>query len=83
MGITLIVSAAMGCAVGWLFSFIFKDRANLLRNMLCGIVGGLIGGVAVSLADFEQLSWLIEIIVAAIGAFIFVFIISKTANKTN
>ncbi len=81
MGLSILVSAAVGCVVGRLACFLLKDRLNVLRNVLCGVFGGFLGGFSVYSVNLSVYSWFFEIAVAAIGAFVFVLVIKITDRK--
>ncbi len=81
MGLVIGVSAAVGCVIGRLACFILKDKANVLRNVLGGIFGGILGGLSVFSVNLAVYSWFFELLVAAIGAFVFVLVIKITDKR--
>ncbi len=78
MGLTVIVSIATGCVIGRICTSLFKNKINLLRNVLCGMFGGLLGGLSVYYVNLSVNAWIAEIALSAIGAFVFVWIIKIT-----
>ncbi len=81
MELTILVSVAVGCVVGRLITLFFKDNANMLRNILCGAVGGIMGGLCVKIVSLEVYSWFFEILVALVGAVVFVWVIKASDKK--
>ena len=77
---SMLVGAALGLVVGliagWLASHLMKGRGyGCLGDTLVGVVGALIGGFLAGLLGLQAGSWLGQIIVAALGGVVLVWIL--------
>lgn len=65
-----------GLIAGWLAGLIIKGRGfGLLGNIIIGLIGGLLGGWLFSLVGVSVPGWPGQILVAAVGAIVLVFIV--------
>ncbi|WP_308917725.1 GlsB/YeaQ/YmgE family stress response membrane protein [Jannaschia sp. LMIT008] len=70
-GIGWIGSIILGALAGWIAEKIMKADMGLLMNIVLGIVGALVANFILSLVLGSTLgegSWLIQLIVAVVGA---------------
>ena len=76
-GLGIIGSIIIGIIAGWIAEKLMGHHHGLITNLIVGLVGGLIGGF---LADVLHVNiggpgWLDNLIFAAIGAVILLFVL--------
>lgn len=72
----------IGALSGWLAGQFWKGSGfGLLGNIVVGIIGGLVGGFLASKLGFSAESLLAQILVAAGGAWVLLFVISLFKSK--
>lgn len=81
---SLIGWIAVGLLAGWLARWIIKDdRAGCIYTMIVGVVGAVIGGWMMALIDEDGVNdfSLRSIIVAAVGAVVFLLVLQAIAGR--
>ena len=73
----LFISLLIGALAGWLSGIIMGGRHSLGMNILIGLLGGSIGGFLFGLFGISSYSFLGDVLVAAIGACVLIFIVRK------
>ena len=65
-----------GIIAGWLAGILIRGAGfGLLGDLVIGLVGGVIGGFFAGLMGIEPTSWLAQILVAALGGVILVWVL--------
>ena len=78
----IILFLLIGAVAGWLAGKLMKGGGfGLIVNIIVGIIGSFIGGWLMSLANIQKAGLLWELIVAVIGAVVFLFILSLFKRK--
>lgn len=73
---TLIIWIISGIIAGWLAGMIIRGSGfGLLGDFIVGLIGGLIGGFLAGLFGLLPTSWIAQILVAALGGVVFVWIL--------
>ena len=81
---SLIGWIAVGLLAGWLARWIIKDdRAGCIYTMIVGVVGAVIGGWMMALIDEDGVNdfSLRSIVVAAVGAVVFLLVLQAIAGR--
>lgn len=81
---SLIGWIAVGLLAGWLARWIIKDdRAGCIYTMIVGVVGAVIGGWMMALIDEDGVNdfSVRSIIVAAVGAVVFLLVLQAIAGR--
>ena len=61
---------------GWLAGMLIRGAGfGLLGDLAVGLIGGLIGGFFAGLIGMQPTSWIAEILVAALGGVMFVWLL--------
>lgn len=72
----IIIWILSGVIAGWLAGLLIKGRGyGLLGDLIIGLLGGFIGGWLASLFGLQAVSWLGNIITAAVGGVVLVAIV--------
>lgn len=71
---SLIITLLMGAIAGWLASIVMSSNGGLVRNIILGIIGSVVGTYVLGLFGISGSGRLGEILVAAAGACIIIFI---------
>lgn len=72
----ILIWIVTGLIAGWLAGLIIKGRGfGLLGNIVIGLIGGLLGGWLFNLVGVSVPGWPGQILVAAVGAIVLVFIV--------
>jgi len=64
----------IGILAGWIAEKVTASDHGLLTNLLVGIAGSFVGGTLANLFKIEFYGWLGNLIVAAIGAIVVLWI---------
>ena len=65
-----------GIIAGWLAGLLIRGAGfGLLGDLVIGLVGGVIGGFLAGLVGIQATSWIAQILVAAVGGVVLVWII--------
>ena len=67
-GVGFIGMLLIGIIAGWIAEKVTASDHGLLTNLLVGIAGSFVGGSAARLMNFQFEGWLGNLLVAAIGA---------------
>ena len=74
----MIVGLITGILAGFVASKLFDGEGKgCIVNLVLGIIGGALGGYVFSLFGLQAYSWMGELIVAVIGAMLFLLIWNK------
>jgi len=74
----MIVGLITGILAGFVASKLFDGEGKgCIVNFVLGIIGGALGGWVFSLFGLQAYSWMGELVVAVIGAMLFLFIWNK------
>lgn len=74
----MIVGLITGILAGFVASKLFDGEGKgCIVNFVLGIIGGALGGWVYSLFGLQAYSWMGELVVAVIGAMLFLFIWNK------
>lgn len=74
MGILLWIIS--GIIAGWLAGILIRGAGyGLLGDLVIGLVGGVIGGFLAGLVGIQPTSWIAQILVAAVGGVVLVWIL--------
>ena len=83
-GIGWIMSIILGGIAGWIAEKIMKADMGLLLNIILGIAGALVANFLLSLVLGDTVgegSWIIQLIVAVIGACLLIFVVRKVKGR--
>ena len=65
-----------GIIAGWLAGLLLKGKGfGLLGDLIIGLLGGLVGGWLAGLLGLQAVSWLGNILTAALGAVVLVVVV--------
>ena len=67
-GVGFLGMVVIGTIAGWIAEKITASDHGLLTNLLVGIAGSFVGGTLANLVNLEFYGWLGNLLVAAIGA---------------
>ena len=67
-GVGFLGMLVIGTIAGWIAEKIAASDHGLLTNLLVGIAGSFVGGTLANLVNLEFYGWLGNLLVAAIGA---------------
>jgi uncharacterized membrane protein YeaQ/YmgE (transglycosylase-associated protein family) len=67
-GVGFLGMLVIGTIAGWIAEKITASDHGLLTNLLVGIAGSFVGGTLANLVNLEFYGWLGNLLVAAIGA---------------
>lgn len=74
----MIVGIITGILAGFVASKLFDGEGKgCIVNLVLGIIGGALGGWLFSLFGLHAYSWMGELVVAVIGAMVFLFVWNK------
>ena len=74
----MLVGLITGILAGFVASKLFDGEGKgCIVNLVLGIIGGALGGWVFSLFGLQAYSWIGELVVAVIGAMLFLFIWNK------
>lgn len=74
----MIVGLITGILAGFVASKLFDGKGKgCIVNLVLGIIGGALGGWVFSLFRLQAYSWMGELVVAVIGAMLFLAIWNK------
>ena len=74
----MIVGLITGILAGFVASKLFDGKGKgCVVNLVLGIIGGALGGWVFSLFGLQAYSWMGELVVAVIGAMLFLAIWNK------
>jgi uncharacterized membrane protein YeaQ/YmgE (transglycosylase-associated protein family) len=74
--LNILIWIITGIIAGWLAGLIVKGRGfGLLGDLIIGLIGGVIGGWLFGLLGISATGWIGQVIVAAIGGVVLVFIV--------
>jgi uncharacterized membrane protein YeaQ/YmgE (transglycosylase-associated protein family) len=74
----MIVGLITGILAGFVASKLFDGEGKgCIVNLVLGIIGGALGGYVFSLFGLQAYSWMGELVVAVIGAMLFLLIWNK------
>lgn len=71
---SIIITLIMGAVAGWLASIVMSSNGGLIRNIIMGIIGSVVGTFVLGHFGITGSGYLGEILVAAAGACIVIFI---------
>ena len=72
----LLLLIISGIVAGWLAGMLIRGAGfGLLMDLLIGLIGGLVGGWLAGFFGVQASSWLGQIIIAALGGAVFVWIL--------
>lgn len=71
---SLIITLIMGAVAGFIASIIMSTNGGLIRNIILGIIGSVVGTYVLGWFGITGSGYLGEILVAAAGACIIIFI---------
>jgi uncharacterized membrane protein YeaQ/YmgE (transglycosylase-associated protein family) len=73
---TIIIWIISGIIAGWLAGLVVRGSGfGILGDLVIGLVGGLLGGWLFGLAGIAPTNWLAQVLVAALGGVVLVWII--------
>ncbi len=73
---SILVWIVSGIIAGWLAGMLVRGSGfGLLMDLIVGLVGGLLGGWLAGQFGVQATSWLGQILVAAFGGVVFVWIL--------
>ena len=73
---SILVWIITGIIAGWLAGLIIRGSGfGLLGDLIVGLVGGLIGGYLAGVLGMQPGSWIGQVIVAALGGVILVWVL--------
>jgi len=75
--ISLIYFLLIGLAAGWLASQVMGGNAGLLKLMIVGVIGSFVGGFLIRLLGFSKKGPVAEVLTAALGAIVLVYLIRR------
>ena len=84
-GIGWIMSIILGGLAGWIAEKIMHSDMGLLMNIILGIVGALVANFLLALVLGDTVgagSWIIQLIVAVIGACLLIWIVRMVKGRT-
>ncbi|WP_299653046.1 GlsB/YeaQ/YmgE family stress response membrane protein [uncultured Jannaschia sp.] len=84
-GIGWIMSIILGGLAGWIAEKIMHSDMGLLMNIILGIVGALVANFLLALVLGDTVgegSWLIQLIVAVIGACLLIWVVRMVRGRT-
>ena len=74
----MLVGLITGILAGFVASKLFDGEGKgCIVNLVLGIIGGALGGWVLSLFGLQAYSWIGELVVAVIGAMLFLLIWNK------
>ena len=74
----MIIGLITGILAGFVASKLFDGEGKgCIVNLVLGIIGGALGGYVFSLFGLQAYSWVGELVVAVIGAMLFLLIWNK------
>ena len=74
----MIVGLITGIIAGFVASKLYDGEGKgCIVNLVLGIIGGVLGGWIFSQFNIQAYSWMGELVVAVIGAMIFLYIWNK------
>ncbi|MCR5534380.1 MAG: GlsB/YeaQ/YmgE family stress response membrane protein [Bacteroidaceae bacterium] len=74
----MVVGLITGILAGFVASKLFDGEGKgCIVNLVLGIIGGALGGYVFSLFGLQAYSWMGELVVAVIGAMLFLLIWNK------
>ena len=74
----MIVGLITGILAGFVASKLFDGEGKgCIVNLVLGVIGGALGGYVFSLFGLQAYSWMGELVVAVIGAMLFLLIWNK------
>jgi uncharacterized membrane protein YeaQ/YmgE (transglycosylase-associated protein family) len=72
----LLIWIIGGVVAGWLAGLMIRGSGfGLLGDLVVGLIGGLIGGFLAGTLGVQSTSWLAQILIAALGGVVFVWIL--------
>ena len=83
-GIGWIMSIILGGLAGWIAEKIMHSDMGLLMNIILGIVGALVANFLLALVLGDTVgegSWLIQLIVAVIGACLLIWVVRLVRGR--
>ncbi|WP_299816643.1 GlsB/YeaQ/YmgE family stress response membrane protein [uncultured Jannaschia sp.] len=84
-GIGWIMSIILGGLAGWIAEKIMHSDMGLLMNIVLGIVGALVANFLLALVLGDTVgegSWLIQLIVAVIGACLLIWVVRMVRGRS-
>ena len=84
-GIGWIMSIILGGLAGWIAEKIMHSDMGLLMNIILGIVGALVANFLLALVLGGTVgagSWIIQLIVAVIGACLLIWVVRLVRGRT-
>jgi len=73
---TILFWIFSGIIAGWLAGMLIRGAGyGLLGDLIIGLLGGVIGGFFAGLIGIQPTSWIAQILVAAMGGVILVWIL--------
>ena len=74
----MIIGLITGILAGFVASKLFDGEGKgCIVNLVLGVIGGALGGYVFSLFGLQAYSWMGELVVAVIGAMLFLLIWNK------
>lgn len=72
----LLVWIISGIIAGWLAGMMIRGSGfGLLGDFIVGLIGGLVGGFLAGVLGVQPTSWLAQILIAALGGVVFVWVL--------
>lgn len=73
---SFLIWIVSGVIAGWLAGLLVKGRGfGLLGDLVIGLLGGLVGGWLAGLFGLHSVSWLGNVVTAAVGGVVLVAIV--------
>ena len=73
---SFLIWIVSGVIAGWLAGLLVKGRGfGLLGDLVIGLLGGLVGGWLAGLFGLHSVSWLGNVVTAAVGGVVLVSIV--------
>ena len=72
----LLLWLISGIIAGWLAGVMIQGSGfGLLGDLVVGLIGGLVGGFLAGAVGVQATSWLAQILIAALGGVVFVWVL--------
>jgi uncharacterized membrane protein YeaQ/YmgE (transglycosylase-associated protein family) len=72
----VLVWIVSGIIAGWLAGMLVRGSGfGLLGDFVVGLIGGLVGGFLAGALGVQATSWLAQVLVAALGGALFVWVL--------
>ena len=77
----LIGLLVVGFIAGWIAQKVMKRDHGMFKNILVGIIGSFVGGLLAGGLGIVAIGFIGNIVIAAVGAVVFLWVYDQIRNK--